>query len=91
MGIPGEVERVIEVSLRDDLDPQDKRVRADAYKWAASKVLPKVYGDRLDTNVTLDVSDQLAERLQRGRERLAKLNPPTIENEARQMIAEGKR
>lgn len=32
----------------DDLDPNDKRVRIDTRKWLLSKLVPKVYGDRLD-------------------------------------------
>jgi len=29
------------------LDPNDKRVRIDARKWIASKMKPKVYGDKV--------------------------------------------
>jgi hypothetical protein len=28
------------------------RLRVDARKWVASKILPKVYGDKVDTNIT---------------------------------------
>ena len=31
-----------------DSDPQRARVRVDARKWYASKLKPKVYGDKLD-------------------------------------------
>lgn len=31
-------------------DPNLLRVRLDAAKWAASKILPRVYGDRIDLN-----------------------------------------
>lgn len=36
-------------SISDDetLDPNDKRIRVDTRKWIASKVLPKLYGDKL--------------------------------------------
>lgn len=36
------------VDIADDrtLDPNDKRVRIDARKWVASKLRPKVYGDK---------------------------------------------
>lgn len=33
--------------LRGELDPQAARVAIDAYKWAAGKRKPKVYGDRV--------------------------------------------
>ena len=38
---------IIELSNRDDLDPQDKRVRVDTLKWLMSKLAPKRYGERL--------------------------------------------
>lgn len=38
---------IIEISLDDSLDPADKRVRVDTYKWLLSKLMPKRYGDRL--------------------------------------------
>ena len=31
-------------------DPNLLRVRLDAAKWAAARILPKVYGDRIDVN-----------------------------------------
>ena len=31
-------------------DPAARRVQLDAIKWAASKLAPKVYGDKLDLN-----------------------------------------
>jgi hypothetical protein len=38
--------KVIETAEDPVLDPNEKRVRIDAYKWAAGKRKPKVYGDR---------------------------------------------
>ena len=38
--------RVIETAENPLLDPNEKRVRIDAYKWAAGKRKPKVYGDK---------------------------------------------
>src|SRR3982074_2688528 len=35
------------IGNREDLDPQDKRVRCDNLKWLMSKLLPKRYADRL--------------------------------------------
>lgn len=39
-------DRVIETAESTILDPADKRARIDAYKWAAGKRKPKVYGDK---------------------------------------------
>lgn len=40
-------DQIIEIGNRQDLDPQDKRLRCDNLKWLMSKLLPKRYGDRL--------------------------------------------
>src|SRR4051794_21103502 len=40
-------EEIIDIAERDDLDPQDKRIRIDTLKWLASKLNPRRYGDRL--------------------------------------------
>lgn len=40
--------KVIETVERTDIDASEKRVRVDAYKWAAGKRKPKVYGDKLE-------------------------------------------
>jgi terminase small subunit-like protein len=47
MQIDALADELIEVAYRDDLDPQDKRVRCDTIKWTLSKLAPKRYGDRL--------------------------------------------
>lgn len=47
-------------------DPNKARVRIDARKWAAGKLKPKVYGDKLDITGGLDLKlsdDQLESRL----------------------------
>lgn len=38
-------EELIDIADDATLDPQDKRVRIDARKWVASKLLPRLYGD----------------------------------------------
>ena len=38
---------ILELANRDDLEPQDKRIRVDTLKWLMSKLAPKRYGDRL--------------------------------------------
>src|SRR3954447_18876650 len=40
-------DQIIDISERNDIDPQDKRVRIDTLKWLASKLNPRRYGDRL--------------------------------------------
>lgn len=37
---------IVDIADDDELDPNDKRVRIDARKWVASKLRPKVYGDK---------------------------------------------
>lgn len=45
-------DEIADIADRDDLKPEDKRVRVDARKWVASKLKPKSYGDRLDLGVS---------------------------------------
>lgn len=44
--------KVIETAEDSAMDPNDKRVRIDAYKWAAGKRKPKVYGDRIGHEIS---------------------------------------
>lgn len=39
---------VAQKTLKGTYDPQSARVAVDAFKWTASKLKPKVYGDKLD-------------------------------------------
>jgi hypothetical protein len=39
---------------------QRSRLRVDARKWMAGKMRPKVYGDRIQNDVTVAVSDEAA-------------------------------
>jgi len=50
-------EEIVEIADTDP-DPQRARVRVDARKWAASKLLPRVYGDnqRLEVDHTFNIS-----------------------------------
>jgi len=51
--------------LTGEYDPQAARVAIDALKWAASKMQPKKYGDKLDLNhgggLTVTISGDDAE------------------------------
>jgi transposase-like protein len=40
-------DQIIERANREDLEPNDKRLRVDTLKWLMSKLAPKRYGDRL--------------------------------------------
>lgn len=85
---------IIEIGDDESLDPQSRRVRCDNRKWAASKLLPKVYGDRQivsgDPENPIEVKVQQMspeERLAEARKlleaigKLALLSAPTIDNE----------
>jgi hypothetical protein len=41
-------EDIQEIADREELDPQDRRVRIDARKWLLAKRQPKKYGDKID-------------------------------------------
>ncbi|GEM_PF-953101 len=44
---------IVDMAMDPDAkaDPNLLRVRLDAAKWAASKILPRVYGDRIEANI----------------------------------------
>lgn len=41
------VDDMTNISDDQSLDPNDKRIRVDTRKWLASKILPKLYGDKV--------------------------------------------
>lgn len=41
-------EDIVDISNDDQLDANDKRIRIDTRKWLLSKLIPKVYGDKID-------------------------------------------
>jgi len=45
------LEDIIEIADRDDLEPNDKKVRIDTRKWAMSKLAPKKYGDKIQQEI----------------------------------------
>ena len=47
---------------------EHRKIRIDARKFLAMKLLPRIYGDKLDVNHS--VSDSLAERLENARKRV---------------------
>lgn len=62
------VEEIIEIADSDD-DPNSRRVRVDARKWIACKLLPRKYGDKLDMTSggeKIESADQIAARVLAG-------------------------
>lgn len=53
---------------------QRSRVRIDARKWYASKLVPRIYGDKVD--VALDATGDLAELLRKASNNDSGLPPP---------------
>ncbi len=41
------VDEIIDIADDESIDPKSRRVRVDSRKWCASKMKPKVYGDRV--------------------------------------------
>ncbi len=41
-------EDIVDLADRDDLDPNDKRLRVDTRKWLLTKLMHRTYGDKLD-------------------------------------------
>ena len=56
-------ERVTDIAEKvlgmQGLDPQAARVATDAYKWAAARLAPKRYGDRMETHHTGELTATL--------------------------------
>lgn len=52
----GYAEEIVDIADREDLDPNDKKVRIDARKWVAAKLMPAKYGERVHVQaaVTLE-------------------------------------
>ena len=62
-------EEIVEIADRGDLEPDDKRVRIDARKWIAARLLPKVYGDKINIDHNVTLAAETVERLNRARAR----------------------
>lgn len=45
-------DEIIDIADETHLDPQDRRVKIDARKWVASKLKPKKYSERVQTELT---------------------------------------
>lgn len=47
---------VVDISRDKTRDPQCRRAEMDALKWLAGKIRPKVYGDRIQQDITAAVT-----------------------------------
>jgi hypothetical protein len=45
-------DEMLDIADDSSLDPNDRRVRIDTRKWVASKMKPRVYGDKVQTEMT---------------------------------------
>lgn len=45
-------DEILDVARNKNLDPQQARLQVDALKWAAGKRKPKVYGDRVQQEIS---------------------------------------
>lgn len=52
-------EQIAEIADDPELDPQDKRVRIDARKWIACKLIPRRFGDKQEVDVKAQVSIEM--------------------------------
>lgn len=76
------VDRIADVA-RNEPDVNRARLIIDTDKWLAAKLIPKVYGDKLDVTLEhrIDIGDALAAARARATLRHMRDLPPTIEGE----------
>jgi len=67
-GIEAEAEKLIDLSDDASIAADDKRIRVDVRKFLLAKLLPKVYGDRVELEHT--ASADFAQILQAARKRI---------------------
>lgn len=51
---------------------EHRRLQVDARKWMLSKMLPKVYGDKMQQDITITDNTPMADRMKAARERSKK-------------------
>jgi len=67
-GIEAEAEKLIDLADNKSIAADDKRIRVDVRKFLLAKLLPKVYGDRVELEHT--ASADFAQILQAARKRI---------------------
>ena len=65
--IAGEADALVELSDDRSIPADDRRLMLDTRKWVASKLLPKVYGDRLTVDQRTQQTVEIVVR-HRGRD-----------------------
>lgn len=67
-GAVAEAESIVQIADNPNISPKQARNMIDVRKWRASKFLPKVFGERVDVNVTqtVDLSNTLIEARKRA-------------------------
>jgi hypothetical protein len=45
-------DEILDIADDSSLDPSDRRVKIDARKWIASKLKPKTYGDKVQAELS---------------------------------------
>lgn len=78
---------IMEKANDEEKDPQRLRIQIDALKWAASKLLPKKYGDKLEFtgDITFVPLTDLLAKAQQIRAREAEAFDETIDIESEQV------
>ncbi len=74
------VDEAISAVDNPDIDPQRGRNMADIRRWAASKYNQRVYGDRVDLNVSTAISITDALTQARSRASMPALSAPMFED-----------
>ena len=87
----GWADEILDIADGEDPDPMRRRLRVDTRKWLLSKMLPKVYGDRVtlagdaDNPIRLDVAalrERVEDRVAGIATRLALPSPQPDEDDA---------
>lgn len=73
-------EEIIDIADTDP-DPNSARIRVETRRWYASKLRPKVYGDKIDVNInqTVDISAALSDAQKRREKLISEIPPKRIE------------
>ena len=83
------IDELAEMAVNGELPPDAARVAIDAKKWTASRLLPKIYGDRTQVDATVTHTHTLhLEALKELSERAKAARPGIIEGQAVEIVQE---